>query len=143
MKNLIKELIRKREIKVHTQRLDACAQIPNILREMNKRQGELAEEVINNPPFPPEVMKEKIDAINQEFLQKNFPNEWEELKKACEEDNVPIGEVANYIMGEILLPKLIDLGKVEIERSLNEIEALCREGVDRELDELNRLRKRG
>ena len=137
----IKRRVRERRIGKSYEAIDACTQIPDLLREMTKREREIAGEVASNPPFAPDEMKEKLEAIATEYLKAEFPDVWHEFEEHIQDMGGPIGEVACVVLCEVILPKCVEHMEEELERSLQDIERLCNEGIDEELDKVNKLKK--
>lgn len=100
----------------------------------------VAQEVVDNPPFPPDEMKRRLGLVAEGFLKKTHPEIWLEIKKNAEESGVNVNDLAQVILTEVILPPLMEACKRGMDESMQEIERLCQEGVNEELGNLPKLK---
>lgn len=99
--------IKKWLVNRHVKRIKAYQELPNLLQKLDKRNRELVQDAANNPPFPQEEMREKLNSVAIEVINEISPDLLPIIKKFAEDNQVDEGDVTLAVMTSTILPEMI------------------------------------
>ena len=85
-------------------------------------------------------MERRLGIVAEEFIKSEFPEIWPDIEEFAKRHYADVSTVASTVMAVCILPMLIEHGFKMIEQSMPGINKLCSDGVDRELDEISKLK---
>lgn len=140
--NIIQRWWLAREKRKHAQAIEAYQEIPTLLKDMHQRQIELAEELRNHPPFPPEQMHKLLQDAAVDAIKTQFPSIWPDIEKLAEQTHIDVNEVALYVFSHEIAPVIIDKAQVILANLDEQIAEICETGVDNELSKISEINKK-
>jgi hypothetical protein len=126
--------------KKHIGRIEAYKQLPGLLKQMDECNKNAVDKLANDPPFPQDEMQRRLGLVAEEFIKSQFPEIWIDIEKISNDFDIDVNDVASHVMSTCILPILMEKTSEMMEKTLKDIVDHCDKGINKELEEIEKLK---